>query len=314
MADSLAAPDDRAPVGTVAAGIDRPPIAGVVLAAGAGVRLRPLTDVLPKALCPVGNRPLVDLALQAVAVAGVDVAVNLHHARDQLEAHLVARGDVHLSIEEPEALGTAGAIGALRPWLDGRGALIVNADAWTRPDLAAFVSGWDGERVRVLVAGDEPFGAQSRVVASILPWREAAGLRPEPSGLWESCWRELAGTHAIDTASYDGPFVDCGTPARYLEANLLAAALDGRVDRAWSSASASSASSTDGPSAPRPSIVDLGATVDPDGVVDGSVVGSGAVIGGIVTGSVIWAGQEVGPTELLDHAVRASERVTVLVR
>src|SRR3954454_19371771 len=93
-------------------------IAGVVLSAGAGTRLRPLTGARPKALCPVNNRPLVDRALDRFAGLTESLAVNVHHHRLMLETHLA--GKVHLSIEEPVALGTAGSIGLLRDWIAGR--------------------------------------------------------------------------------------------------------------------------------------------------------------------------------------------------
>src|SRR3954468_20339549 len=115
-------------------------IAGVVLAAGAGERLRPLTRLRAKALCPVGDRPLVDHALARFAGVTATLAVNVHHHRDQLEAHLAGR--VHLSIEEPVALGTAGALGALRDWVDGRACIVVNADTWCPTPLDVLVDGW----------------------------------------------------------------------------------------------------------------------------------------------------------------------------
>src|SRR3954452_209622 len=118
-------------------------LAAVVLAAGAGTRLRPLTRLRPKALCPVDNVPLVDLALGWARNVTSAVAVNVHHGRAAMESHLAGR--VHLSVEEPEALGTAGGIGNLRTWIDGRAALILNADAWNDADMQAFVAGWDGE-------------------------------------------------------------------------------------------------------------------------------------------------------------------------
>ena len=94
-------------------------LAGVVLAAGAGSRLRPLTRLRPKALCPVGDRPLVDHACDRAASVTSDVAVNVHHGRALVEAHLADR-PLHLSVEADEARGTAGALGLLRPWIDGR--------------------------------------------------------------------------------------------------------------------------------------------------------------------------------------------------
>lgn len=199
-------------------------LAALVLAAGEGHRLRPLSALRPKALCPLGAGTLVDLALARVCdqVGETSVAVNVHHGRAQMEAHLGDR--VHLSVEEPEALGTAGAVANLRPWLDGRGVLVVNADTWHEADLDPLVSPWDGARVRVLICGgaSQAFGPTSRVVASLLPAAEVTRLVATPSGLWEVCWREGLARGAIDVVTTDAAFIDCATPADYLAANLSA--------------------------------------------------------------------------------------------
>lgn len=222
-------------------------VAALVLAAGLGTRLRPLTDLRPKALCPVANVPLVDLALERLGPVTDSVAVNVHHHRDQLERHLAGR--VHLSIEEAEPLGTAGAVGHLREWIAGRGLLVVNADAWSSADLAPLVDGWDGERIRILVA-DAPgdLGPVTFRGASLLPWRVARDLAPVPSGLFEVAWRNEIAAGLVDWCRTDAPFVDCGTPARYLQANLAAtggasvvgpgAVVEGTIERCvvWSGA------------------------------------------------------------------------------
>nr|WP_255479373.1 sugar phosphate nucleotidyltransferase [Quadrisphaera sp. RL12-1S] len=257
-------------------------MAGVVLAAGAGTRLRPLTDQLPKALVPVGCVPLLDSALDRLAAALGDdrptpdrVAVNAH-ALAELVAQAAA-GRAHLSREDllpaadedderagarpaarpappalgpltpPPALGTAGALGALRDWLDGRPVLVTNADAWM-PDgpalLTDLVRGWDGRRCRLLCEPAAP-GARAdfrtpdgtgvRYVGScVLPAHLVARLRPVPSGLYEVLWRELAaqpGDDGLDLAVVPpGSAVDCGTPADYLRANLLATGGESAVD------------------------------------------------------------------------------------
>jgi N-acetyl-alpha-D-muramate 1-phosphate uridylyltransferase len=271
------------------------PTAAVVLAAGAGERLRPLTLLRPKPLCPVANVPLLDSALERVADAvGADaVAVNVHHHRAQMEAHLAGHPLVHVSVEEPVALGTAGALGALRPWLDGRGVLILNGDTWSTADLAAFVQGWDGERVRVLTHGEELFGPGSPVVASILPWPVVAGLEAVPSGLYERCWRKALADGSLDVARDHGTFYDCGTPRRYLEANLA-------VCRARLGADGGAL---------------VGAGVERNGarLVD-AVVGDGAVVHGEVRASVVWPAAVVSAGEVLEHGIRTAERITVLVR
>src|SRR3954449_11268801 len=136
-------------------------LAGIVLAAGAGTRLRPLTRLRPKALCPVANVPLVDLALARLEGATDDIAVNVHHGREALDAHLTGR--VHLSHEERQPLGTGGALGFLRPWIAGRPVLVLNADAGCPGSLAAFTHDWDGERIRLLLAGDDELHPRSRI-------------------------------------------------------------------------------------------------------------------------------------------------------
>ena len=259
-------------------GSDPPRPVGVVLAAGAGSRLRPLTRQRPKALCPVGDRPLVDHALDRLAGAVDEVAVNVHHGRLLMEAHLTRPGRAvrpHVSVEEGDARGTAGALGLLRPWLDGRPVLVTNADAWLDLDVGAFVDGWDGERTRLLCVHDPrrgDFGPLRYCGVALMPWAAVAGLGPEPSGLYEAVWAGAARDGALDLVEHRGTFVDCGTVADYLEANLR-----------WSGGE--------------------------------SVVGEGAAVGdgARVERSVLWPDAVVRPGEVLVDAVRAGT-TTVLVR
>ena len=254
--------------------------AGVALAAGAGTRLRPLTELRPKALCPVGGRALVDLALdRLVPEAGLGpehLAVNAHHLAAQLEAH--CRDRAHLQVEQGEALGTAGALGLLRPWLDGRAALVTNADAYLPGALSGFTDGWDGERCRLLcrvvpdpdarsdfVAED---GVKLRYVgACLLPWHRIRDLAPVPSGLYEKLWRDDDRTGLLDLVRMpaDGMAIDCGTPSDYLAANLHASGGE-------------------------------------------NVVGAGATVLGQLFRSVVWDGAWVGPDEVLREQIRAGDR------
>jgi NDP-sugar pyrophosphorylase family protein len=195
-------------------------LAAVVLAAGRGKRLRPLTDLRPKPLCPVGNVPLLDTNLAAATAVTPYVAVNAHHLAEQVVAHVGDRA--HLSVEtEPEGLGTAGALGRLRPWLDGRDVLVLNGDAWRPGGVSNFFDTWGGERVRLLVVRDEArgdFGPWRFAGASLNPWRLVRDLKAEPSGLYEAVWRD----NDPELVAWDGAFVDCGTVRDYLDANMLA--------------------------------------------------------------------------------------------
>jgi NDP-sugar pyrophosphorylase family protein len=155
---------------------------------------------------------------------------------------------VHRSFEEVEPLGTAGALGRLRPWIADRGVLVVNADAWCPGSLAPFVDGWDGERVRLLLAGDDQLHPSSAVAGALMPWTEVAPLEAVPSGLYETSWRAAQAAGRLEVVRHDGPFVDCGRPEDYLAANLLAsggesvveegAIVEGTLDRCvvWSDA------------------------------------------------------------------------------
>jgi len=289
--------------------------AGVVLAAGAGTRLRPLTDLRPKALCPVGGRPLLEHALARLAQALPDaaaapaqhLAVNAHAHAEQVARFVRPGGGepgdssrggrrrgggdpgAHLSREEPEALGTAGALGALREWLDGRDVVLTNADAWLPAGLDGLLEEWDGERCRLLVApagppagpgatGGDPLrragedGPAVRYVgACALPWRLVRDLAPRPSGLFEVLWRSERDAGRLDLHVSSQDAVDCGTPRRYLAANL--AASGGR-----------------------------------------SVVGEGARVDGELVRSVVWDGAVVEADEVLVDVVRAgsaTSRLTV---
>jgi CTP:molybdopterin cytidylyltransferase MocA len=195
-------------------------LAAVVLGAGAGTRLRPLTNLRPKVLCPVGGVPLVDLAITRVSAVTSHVAVNVHHGREQLVAHLDGR--VHVSVEEREALGTAGGVAHLRSWLDGRGVLVVNGDTWSLVELAPLVEDWDGERVRVFVTGDDAtLGPRSGIAGSLLPPAAVAALRDEPSGLYEVCWKPAQDVGLLEVVAAGEPFLSVDRPRDYLTANLV---------------------------------------------------------------------------------------------
>ena len=204
-------------------------VAGVVLAAGAGTRLRPLTRHRPKPLCPVAGVPLRRPRARSPAAVTAEIAVNVHHGRAAMEAHLDG-AEVHVSVEEREALGTAGALGHLRPWIDGRPTLVVNGDTWctTAARLRSSRGGTGSGRASSW-SGRWPT-PRPRLAGALLPWADVADLAPVPSGLWEVAWRSDLDEGRLDVVAAAGPFVDCGTPAAYLAANLAATGGAGFVD------------------------------------------------------------------------------------
>jgi hypothetical protein len=272
-------------------------VCGVVLAAGEGRRLRPLTELVPKALCPVGNVPLLDHALHRLAglrLSGpADVAVNAAYLADHVAA--AARDRAHVSWERDGPLGTAGGIGQLKRWIDGRGALVGNADAYLADpgrepgaDVAAMLDGWTGDTVRMLtlpVLPGDTGGFSGRRFAgfSLLPWRYVRDLPAEQGDLVGSVWRPAEAAGDLELIAYDGVYADTGTPADYLWANLHAAG--GRT------------------------LADASATVS--GRAECCVVGAHAVVAGSAARCVVWPGAEVRADERLSDAIRASGPLTV---
>jgi NDP-sugar pyrophosphorylase family protein len=288
-------------------------LCAVVLAAGEGRRLRPLTERVPKALCPVGNVPLLDLALARVAGLGLtgpgDVAVNACHLADQV---IAAVGDrAHLSVEPgPHPSGTSGGLARLRDWVDGRGVLVGNADAYLSgsgppggdpaggglpvSDLAALVAGWDGHSVRLLgvEGGEAEFGAYRFAGFSLLPWWRVAALpAPDdsPAELVRTVWRPAEAAGELAVVGFPGTYLDTGTPRAYLAANLHAANLP----------AAGSAGL----------LVAAGAMVT--GSAEQAVIGAGARVDGTVRRCVVWPGGYVGPDEYLTDAIRYGRSGTV---
>jgi N-acetyl-alpha-D-muramate 1-phosphate uridylyltransferase len=265
-----------------------PDVCAVVLAAGVGLRLRPLTEWRPKALCPVGNVPLLDLALARVEALGVaGIAVNASYLAEQVVAHVGDRAQV--SVEPDGPLGTSGALGKLRDWIDGRGVLVANADAYLSPDdVGGFLSGWDGQTVRLLGVPTSPddvnrFGGHKFAGMSLLPWHRVKDLRAEPAALVGTVWRPAEAAGELEVQPYHGMYLDTGTPADYLAANLDAAG--------------------------DANLIAPGATVT--GRCERSVVGAGAVVSGDLTRSVVWPGGRVAAGEHLVDAVRAGADHTV---
>ena len=266
-------------------------ICAVVLAAGEGQRLRPLTAQVPKALCPVGNVPLLERAMARVTALGLDCAVNACYLGEQVVAHVGNRAFV--SVEPGDPWGTSGGVARLREWVDGRHVLVGNADAYLAdparppgPDIADLLAGWDGSTVRILgLPGGREFGEHRFAGFSLLPWTVVRDLPLERGELVRTAWRPAERAGLLEVVAYRGDYLDTGTPATYLAANLHAAG--------------------------------GGNLVDPAAVVTApvrrAVIGAGAVVAGPVTEAVVWPGARVTENERLSRAIRAGDGLTVAV-
>lgn len=114
----------------------------LVLAAGLGTRLRPLTDHLPKPLIPVLNQPLMEVALRRLKARGFGpFAVNAHHLAEKIQAFVKQKepcfGELVVSLELPEILGSGGVFPPLKAWLKDDDVLVYNGDILSDIDFAA---------------------------------------------------------------------------------------------------------------------------------------------------------------------------------
>ncbi|GAA0567614.1 hypothetical protein GCM10010172_59660 [Paractinoplanes ferrugineus] len=267
-----------------------PLVCGLILAAGEGRRLRPLTEHVTKALCPVGNVPLLDRALTRLAGLGLSgpgrVAVNAAYLAQQVVDHVQDRA--HVSVEHDGPLGTSGGVARLRSWIDGRGLLVGNADGYLADpardpgkDIAAMVDGWSGDTVRMLTKPCRPgetggFSGRRFAGFSLIPWRYVRDLPEGDGSLVRLVWRPAEADGALELVGYEGVYIDTGTPADYLRANLHAAY---------------------GGSLIHP-------TAEINAPVHDSVIGPHARINGPVTRCVVWPGGETAAGEALTDVIR----------
>jgi len=114
----------------------------MILAAGFGTRLFPLTIDRTKPAIPFLGKPLVGYVAEYIGRFGIrDIVVNLHHQPDSV---IAALGDgsrfgvnIHYTREEPNILGTAGALDNAREFLEDETFLVINGKIITDIDIAA---------------------------------------------------------------------------------------------------------------------------------------------------------------------------------
>jgi NDP-sugar pyrophosphorylase family protein len=112
----------------------------MILAAGFGTRLWPLTIGRTKPAIPFLNRPLIDYTIDYLRRHGIeDLIINLHHEPESVTEQI---GDgsrygvkITYSLEEPEILGTSGALDRVRHLLREDTFIVINGKIITDIDL-----------------------------------------------------------------------------------------------------------------------------------------------------------------------------------
>jgi NDP-sugar pyrophosphorylase family protein len=111
----------------------------MILAAGYGTRLWPLTIDRAKPAIPFMGRPLVGYVAEYLAQFGCrEIAVNLHHQAESVRAALGAGTSFGVRLQyfdEPEILGTSGALDNAREFLARDTFIVVNGKIATNINL-----------------------------------------------------------------------------------------------------------------------------------------------------------------------------------
>src|SRR5688572_95908 len=112
----------------------------LILAGGEGTRLRPLTLTVPKPVVPLANRPFITYMIDWLHRHGFDeVVISCRFLADGVREVLGAGevdGVTARYVDEPEPLGTAGAVKLAQPVLRERFA-VLNGDVLTDLNLSA---------------------------------------------------------------------------------------------------------------------------------------------------------------------------------
>lgn len=305
----------------------------VVLVGGYGTRLRPLTYTTPKQMLPVGHRPMIEPVVEHLGLHGIDeVVLALGYKADKFVADFPDDrcGGVRMRYAvEPEPLDTAGAVrfAAEEIGIDET-FVVINADVLTSLDLTAFVAfhrraGAEGTIHLITVDDPSAFGVvaldEHRRVERFVekPKREEAPshlinagtyvLEPSvldriPLGRKTSIERVVFPAMAADGGLFAVPtndyWLDAGTPATYLRANL------DLLDRGGCDAVGPGATVEAGVLLQH-AIVGAGAAVRHGAVLEGSVLLPGACVGAaaVIRNSVIGYGADVGAGAHLDGVV-----------
>jgi mannose-1-phosphate guanylyltransferase len=288
----------------------------LILVGGEGTRLRPLTETVPKPVMPLAGRPFLSYMVDWLGRHGVEEVVLACGFGAAAVREVLGEGDGPRLryVEEPEALGTAGAIKFAAEQLGDR-FLALNGDVLSDLDLSALASfheqrgsratlglypvadatgyglvrcGGDGE-IREFLEKPDPGQAGPGEINAGTYVLERSVLELVPDGRAVSIEREIfprligAGLHGLRLEGY---WMDIGTPQRYLQASWdilerrVHTVLDERLDE-------SGRLIEDG--------VELGAnaSVEAPALVErGARIGAGAKVG---PRAVIGPGCEIGP-------------------
>ncbi len=323
----------------------------LILAGGEGTRLRPLTSTIPKPVVPLVERPFIAYMIQWLRGHGVDdVILACGFMAEAVRAVLGDGRSLGVSlryVEEPEPLGTGGALKYAEDLLDER-FLMLNGDCLTDVDLTAQMRMHERTGARLtlgLIAVEDPSayglvrcdgdGAVTEFLEKPGPEeidtnmvslgayvveREILSSMP-PAGSRVSIERDVFpklvgdGLYGYGASGY---WLDIGTPERYLQATYeilegeVRTEVGARLARAGGVLREGDSSAVEG-AVHGPAVVGDRCRVHPSATIGPlTVLGSGVTVaaGAHVDASVVLDGASVGEgTRISGSIVGAGARV-----
>jgi mannose-1-phosphate guanylyltransferase len=297
----------------------------LILAGGEGTRLRPLTSTLPKPVIPLVGRPFIGYMIEWLRGHGVDdVILSCGFMAEGVRSVLGDGADhgVRLRyVDEPEPLGTGGALKFAEELLDER-FFMLNGDVLTDMDLTAQLDQHERTRARAtlaLIAVEDPsaYGLVRRApdhsVTEFLEKPSAAEIDTNlvnagayvlertvldampPAGTNVSIEREVfpalvgEGLYGYESGGY---WLDIGTPERYLQGtfDILEGIVSTEIGRRLAERGLILADEAQ----------IEGQVVAPAVVGPGCRIAAGAIVGGR---AVLGAGVEVGENARIESSV-----------
>jgi mannose-1-phosphate guanylyltransferase len=319
-------------------------VQALILVGGEGTRLRPLTSTVPKPVVTLVDRPFMAYMLEWLRGHGVDdVILSCGFMADGVREVLgdgSALGVRVRYVEEPEPLGTGGALKYAEDLLDER-FFMLNGDVLSDMDLTAQLRQHvqTGARATLaLMAVDDPsaFGLVRRhpdgsvkqflekpsadqvletnlvnAGAYILEREVLGGMAP--AGTRISIEREVFPT-LVDKGLYGyeatGYWLDIGTPQRYLQATFEI--LDGAVHTEVGGQLARSGGVLGACDATvrAPVVIGEGSVVHPDAVIGPrAVLGRGVHVGAgaVIESSVVLDGARIGADARISSSIVSAD-------
>jgi mannose-1-phosphate guanylyltransferase len=236
-------------------------VQALILAGGEGTRLRPLTTTIPKPVVPLAGQPFISFMIEWLRRHGVDdVILACGFMADGVRSVLGDGSSLGVRlryVEEPEPLGTGGALKYAEELLDER-FFMLNGDVLTDIDLSAELAQHERTGARATLAlcpvedpsayglvrrnadlsvkqfleKPSPDQIDTNLVnagAYILERELLSGLAPAGTNISieRDVFPELVGDGLFGYEA-SGYWMDIGTPQRYLQATFDI--LEGRVD------------------------------------------------------------------------------------